>query len=168
LIEIEEIRGFDIVFGRPVLGVLGAGFGKRQQKRKNRDDERDRLTFFLRLDRGIGGFRHGLPSHESPACFSPAPLALARLGFGLGDPEESERPEANGLWIEPGRKRGRQSMSIAISVDSNQLQKIRKRVKLARWRILRFCMPENADACPDAAVAAGKRAREIFFPENPV
>ena len=61
LIEIEQIRGFDVVFRRPVLGVLGAGFGKRQQQGENGDDERHRLAFLFRLDRGFGGFRHGLP-----------------------------------------------------------------------------------------------------------
>ena len=67
LVEIEEVGGFDVFFRRQVLGVFGAGFGKRQQQSKNGDDERDRLTLFFRLDRGLGGFRHDGPSGSSGA-----------------------------------------------------------------------------------------------------
>ena len=37
-----------------------AGFRQGQHEGQNRDDERDRLTFFFRLDREFGGFRHRL------------------------------------------------------------------------------------------------------------
>ncbi len=54
-----------------MLGVLGAGFGQRQQERKNGDDEGDRLTLFFRLDRGFGGFRHELTFSSSGAANRP-------------------------------------------------------------------------------------------------